>query len=86
MAGMKPSDAATSHTKPSCQRPGCLNQGRPRSQARNGITRNLLLCDYCFDRLLACQLHDLFLQLGAPVSIGERRRREAVRSTVNRRS
>jgi hypothetical protein len=41
-----------SHTEHWCQRPRCLNQGKPRSQTRKGITLKLFLCDDCFGRLL----------------------------------
>jgi hypothetical protein len=42
-------------------------RGKPRCQSRKGVTRTLILCDECFKRLRADQLHDLFLRFGAPV-------------------
>lgn len=86
MAGMKPPNATASPDDYQCRRPGCERQGKVRSQTRNGSTLNLRLCHHCFLRLLAYQLRDLFLQFGVPISIGERQRRKAVRSTVNRPS
>ena len=44
-----------------CQRPGCSNAGKPRSQSRK-VKRTLYLCDECLERLFAHQLNDLFLQ------------------------
>jgi hypothetical protein len=40
--------------------------GKPRSQSRKGVIRTLILCDECFERLRADQLHDLFLTFGVP--------------------
>jgi len=35
---MNPRDAAVSHAEHSCQTPGCINQGKPRSQRRAAFT------------------------------------------------
>jgi hypothetical protein len=56
--------------------------GKPRSQSRKGVMRTLILCDECFERLRADQLHDLFLSFGVPSGSDERPHRETRRSAV----
>jgi hypothetical protein len=62
MAGMKPRHVAAPADSHPCQRPGCSNFGKPRSQSRKGVKRTLHLCDECLERLPAYQLIDLFLR------------------------
>jgi hypothetical protein len=78
---MKLRHAVALPDKHPCQRPGCLNielrdagVGKPRFQSRMGAILTLNLCDECFERVRADQLHDLFLRFGVFVGIGERRR------------
>jgi len=67
MADMKPGHAAALPSErscqSSCQRPGCPNVGKLRSQSRANVTRTLYLCDECFEFLPAHQLNDLFLEV-----------------------
>ena len=57
-------------------------RGKPRFQSRKGDMRTLILCDECFERLRADQLHDLFLSFGVPVGTDQPPRRETIRSAV----
>jgi hypothetical protein len=86
---MKLGQATTIPGGHSCQRPLCPNMdlnnagaGKPRYQSRIMVKRMLYLCDECFERLSADQLHDLFLRFGVPVGGDQRPRRETSRSAV----
>lgn len=57
---MKRHHSAPSDMRP-CQRTGCSNVGKLRTQSRKAV-RMLHICDDCFERLPAHQLNDLFLQ------------------------
>lgn len=59
-----------------------VGRGKPRSQSRKGVTRTLILCDECFERLRADQLHDLFLSFGVPVGNDQPPHRETISSAV----
>jgi hypothetical protein len=52
---------------------------KPRTQSRMGIIRTLNLCDECFERLRADQLHDLFLHFGVSDSDEQRWRSRSLR-------
>jgi hypothetical protein len=56
--------------------------GKPRFQSRMGAILTLYLCDECFERLRADQLHDLFLSFGVPGGSDQRHHRAIIRSAV----
>jgi hypothetical protein len=65
----------------SCQRPGCLNQGRLRSQhAARRKLRMIYLCTECLENLRADQIYDLFRRFAenSNDAIGELKRRHSL--------
>jgi hypothetical protein len=86
---MKLGHATTIPGGHSCQQPGCPNMdlrkegmGKPRSQSCMGIIRTLYLCDECFERLSAHQLHDLCLRFVVSLGSDQHPHRETIRLAV----
>ena len=69
---MKPRHPAARPHEGSCQRPGCSNWGKLRTQKRAGGPRKLFLCDGCLESLPACQLRDLFLRFAGQEQVALR--------------